>query len=173
MSDIIQEGNDGLRAQAADIPVKDITSPRIQEVIERMSAALRATTNGVALAAPQIGESLRMFIVAGAIFSPRNSEGELLEHLPDLVFINPTLTKVSKKREWVDEGCLSVEYMHGQVERAVEASITAYDREGKKFSMDGTGLLAQIFQHEVEHLDGILFIDKARDLERLSPEEWK
>lgn len=172
MTEIVQKGTQVLREKARAVELTDISSDYIQDILSRMSAALHKTTNGVALAAPQIGESLRIFIVSGALFSPRNSDGEIIERHPDLIFINPVLTHKSQKTEWVDEGCLSVEYMQGEVERSTEATIEAYDETGRHFSMDGSGLLAQIFQHETEHLDGILFVDKAQNLEQVPPEAW-
>ena len=71
----------------------------------------------------------------------------------------------------MSEGCLSVRPLYGKVRRATRASVEAYDKNGKKFKMDGTGLLAHIFQHENDHLDGILFIDKAKDIHESTPEE--
>ena len=69
----------------------------------------------------------------------------------------------------MEEGCLSVRYLYGKVSRANQATIEAYDEKGKKFQRGGTGLLAKIFQHEVDHLNGILFIDKAKNLEEIPP----
>jgi peptide deformylase len=72
------------------------------------------------------------------------------------------------------EGCLSVRPLYGKVRRATKATMEAYDENGKKFTKSGSGLLAHIFQHETDHLDGILFIDKARDIhESTSEEEYK
>ena len=68
------------------------------------------------------------------------------------------------------EGCLSVRWLYGEVKRSTNATILAYDEKGEKFTRGAGGLLAQIFQHETDHLDGILFTDKARNLEEMSPE---
>ena len=76
---------------------------------------------------------------------------------------------LSKKRQILDEGCLSVRPLFGKVERSEKATVTAYDENGKKFTRGGSGLLAQIFQHEIDHLNGILFIDKATDLKEQPP----
>jgi peptide deformylase len=88
------------------------------------------------------------------------------------VFINPQITKFSKEKKWMEgEGCLSVRWVYGKVERATKVTLRAYDEYGNVFERGASGLLAHIFQHEVDHLDGILFIDKAKDLEEADPEE--
>ena len=87
-----------------------------------------------------------------------------------MVFINPIIKKISKDRKLMVEGCLSVRPMYGKVRRATRVTIEAYNEHGHKFVKEGTGLLAHIFQHETDHLDGVLFIDKAKDLEEILPE---
>ena len=71
----------------------------------------------------------------------------------------------------MEEGCLSVRFLYGKVERAVKASVEAFDENGNKFTKGGSGLIAQIFQHETDHLNGALFIDKAKDVTELSAKE--
>jgi methionyl-tRNA formyltransferase len=161
---IIQEGAAVLRAKAEEIPLADIASPKIQKLIAHMRAVLETCADGVALAAPQVGESLRLFVV-----SPRAyEEGEDLsdEHL---VYINPKITKLSSKKIELDEGCLSVRNVYGKIVRSERATITAHDETGKLFSRGASDLLAEIFQHEVDHLDGKLFIDTAQDLRTVVP----
>ncbi len=87
----------------------------------------------------------------------------------DQVFINPELIKVSQKTEELDEGCLSVRHYFGLVARHCQATVRAYDRSAQVFTEGRSGLLAQIFQHEIDHLNGVLFIDKVRELEYRSP----
>jgi peptide deformylase len=82
----------------------------------------------------------------------------------DLVFINPELVRASKKVSKLSEGCLSVRGIFGMTKRNEKVSIRAYDREGKRFVWNGTGLIAQIFQHEMDHLEGILFTDHATEV---------
>ncbi|MFA6000113.1 MAG: peptide deformylase, partial [Candidatus Paceibacterota bacterium] len=84
--------------------------------------------------------------------------------IKDLVFINPKISKMSKDKEWLMEGCLSVRPLYGKTWRSKKATITAYDENGKKFVRGASGLLAQIFQHETDHLNGILFIDHAKEV---------
>jgi peptide deformylase len=88
----------------------------------------------------------------------------------DLACINPEIITMSKDRKLVPEGCLSVRWLYGNTRRASRVRMKATDPDGKEFTVVGTGLLAQIFQHEVDHLDGILFIDHAKDVKDLPPE---
>jgi peptide deformylase len=87
------------------------------------------------------------------------------------VFINPEILKASKKKSKMEEGCLSVRWLYGNVDRHEKITISAYDEKGEKKTFGAGGLLAQIFQHEIDHLEGILFIDKAENLRDLPPEE--
>jgi peptide deformylase len=171
MCTIVQEPNNVLRTTAREIDPAEITSPEIASVIKNMKKCLHAEPDGVAIAAPQIGASLRMFIIAGFVFDlkKKNIGGT---KSPDRVFINPVITKTSKETKWIPgEGCLSVRWIYGTAKRHKQATVKAYDETGKLFTLSGSGLLAQIFQHEIDHLDGILFIDHAKDIRPMTPEE--
>jgi peptide deformylase len=179
MIEIVQNGDPVLRKIAAEVPVSGITKPKIKKVIKDMKEALHSQDDGVAIAAPQIGISLRIFVVSGKIFEEDFIRGksamDTKQHThADLIFINPVFKKMSKDRKLLSEGCLSVRPLYGKVRRATKATIEAYNEHGLPFTQEGTGLLAHIFQHETDHLDGILFIDKAKDLhESTSEEEFK
>lgn len=172
---IVQQEHAVLRQKAAEVPVKDIGSAKIKRVLKDMAATLEMQDDGVALAAPQIAVSLRIFIVSKAALNlPKELEkrkeintAELKKAAGYLVFINPILTKLSRDKVILDEGCLSVRPLYGKIKRSKKASVTAYDEHGKRFTRGASGLLAQIFQHEYDHLDGILFIDKATDLREM------
>jgi peptide deformylase len=177
MLPILQSTEKVLRKVAKEVPVRSIKTPKIQKVIAEMKEALASQHDGVAIAAPQIGYSLRIFVVAGKIFSKdfvregAPIEEEVVEKIPDdLVFINPKISRLSKDKEWVPEGCLSVRWLYGKTLRSKKAKVSAYDETGKKFERGASGLLAQIFQHETNHLDGILFSDHAKDLKEEPPE---
>ena len=135
-----------------------------------MKAALVDEEDGVAIAAPQIGESLRIFVVAGKWLGQQKNNGKE-KPLIDLVCINPELLSVSKKKKESEEGCLSARWLYGKVNRARNVTIRALDENGKEFTRGAGGVLAQIFQHELDHLEGILFTDKAKDVVEVTPEE--
>lgn len=167
MKEILDRNHRILREIAKEVPIDKIKSEEIQKIIAEMKTALESQEDGVAIAAPQIGESLRIFVVSGrAISMVKNTE----EKNADVVFINPRILKHSRKTEWMEEGCLSVRYLYGKVKRSEKVLITATNENGVDFEMGGSGLLAQIFQHETDHLDGTLFIDKAKDLQDIPPE---
>jgi len=185
MSEIVQKENPVLRGIAAPVAVQDITSAKIQKILARMKAAMSEQDDGVGIAAPQIGEPLRIFVISKKVFDIIDSrEEEDAEEKPapkrkrampdeDLVFINPEIIKLSKDKEWLEEGCLSVRYLYGKIRRSTRATIRAWNEKGELFERGASGLLAQIFQHEVDHLNGILFIDNAKDVEDLPPKGAK
>ncbi|HLP86670.1 MAG TPA: peptide deformylase [Candidatus Paceibacterota bacterium] len=172
MVTIIQSGDNVLRKISKEVPVASITKPKIQKIIADMSEALDSQFDGVAIAAPQIGVSLRIFVVSGKVFDEDFINGKNLEknyssekkREPNMVFINPVFKKTSQDKKLMMEGCLSVRPLYGKVRRATRATVVAYNEKGVKFTKEASGLLAHIFQHEMDHLEGILFIDKAKDV---------
>ena len=172
MVPIVQKDNPVLRDQAQPVPIEDIGSPKIQKILKDMKQALDSQEDGVALAAPQIGVSLRIFTISGKVFDHISGKEEVNEEGPenkDIVCINPEIVKLSKTKKAAEEGCLSVRYLYGKNKRSKQAKIRAVDENGKQFELGGSGLLAQIFQHEIDHLNGILFIDTATDVHDLPP----
>src|SRR3989344_5125977 len=121
----------------------------VERKAAHMKEALHAEEDGVAIAAPQIGESLRMFVVNIEILALANRIKRVDGHkrLEDMVFINPEIVKISKKKHKVEEGCLSIRWLYGQVLRSEKVTIKAYDETGKPLQRGASGLLAQIFQH--------------------------
>ena len=175
---ILQKEELVLRKIAKEIRPTDIKTSKIKKVLKEMSMALLSQHDGVAIAAPQIGYSLRIFLVAGKIFAKDFNQNKEQKKLPilkikDMVFINPKISKLSREKEWLPEGCLSVRPFYGKTHRSKKATVSAYDENGKKFTRGASGLLAQIFQHETDHLNGILFIDHAKDVkeEKVNYEE--
>jgi peptide deformylase len=167
-----------LRKSSRAVALGDIRSPRIQALIRDMRETLEREEDGVALAAPQVGELMRLFVVSPRAFLSRerecsaeeySAEAEAIRAREHLVFINPLISRRSREHRELEEGCLSVRWLYGKVSRATRASVRAYDEHGKPFTRGASGLLAEIFQHEVDHLDGILFIDKARDIRDIPP----
>ncbi len=182
MISIVQSENPVLRKIAKEVPIPDINKPKIKKILADMISALNKQSDGVAIAAPQIGVSLRIFVVSGRIFDEDFIRGKgsvqgneyIKNRQKDLVFINPILKKISKDKKLLSEGCLSVRPIYGKVRRATRATVEAYNENAEKIVKDGSGLLAHIFQHENDHLDGILFIDKAKDMhESLIDEDYE
>lgn len=161
---IPQEKNPALREKARHIPIAEIKSKHIQGLIADMRKLLAKEKNGVAIAACQVGEPLALFIVSGAALTERDEdhkEDKKLPPLPDQVYINPTLLKMSRGKKDKHEGCLSIRGYWGMVPRAEKATVRAYDEHGTPFTRGASGFLAHIFQHEMDHLEGILYTDKA------------
>ena len=162
---IIQNGDPVLRAIAAPVPEEMFGTEELASLITDMADSLDGQKDGVALAAPQIGVSYRIFVVRyDRTISPASEEAEkeLEETGPQLgVFINPEFIRSSRRRVEMDEGCLSVRGLYGTTLRHERATVRARTVDGATFERGGGGLVAQIYQHETDHLNGILFIDHA------------
>ncbi len=166
-----QEQNPALRGISRAIPLDEIQGKAVRTLIADMKALLAKEEFGVALAAPQVGEAVRLFIVSGRAIArgSRNSPDEEdikgdAPALPDQVYINPEIIKMSRGRKDKHEGCLSIRGQWGLVPRAEKTSVRAYDEHGNAFTRGAAGFLAHIFQHEMDHLDGILYTDKATEV---------
>ncbi len=157
--EVVQKGDPVLHTKAEAVAPNAITASEVQELIQTMKETLAEKESGVALAAPQIGVSKRIFVVAPRVFDNEKSTEGI-----HLVFINPEIIKESKTKHHMDEGCLSIDGMYGTVPRAEKVTVQAYDEHGKTFTRGASGLLAQIFQHEIDHLNGVLYTDKAIDV---------
>ncbi|HEX3015025.1 MAG TPA: peptide deformylase [Desulfobacteria bacterium] len=144
---IVEIGDEVLREKAA--PVPKIT-PNILKLLNNMADTLH-DADGVGLAAPQIGISKRVVVI---------DVGDGLIEL-----INPEI--INREGEDTDtEGCLSIPGVYGEVTRSAKVAVTFLDRNGKQVKLEGKGLLARAFQHEIDHLEGILFVDKTKKLTR-------
>jgi peptide deformylase len=158
-------GHPVLRAHAQAIDPADIKSPRIQQLIDDMFETMKEY-NGVGLAAPQVHEGLRLF-VAG--FPPRpGDEEDDEERVPRMVLINPEITPLGSDTDDDWEGCLSIPEIRGKVTRAKEIEVKAYDRRGRRIAIHARGFTARVIQHETDHLDGVLFLDRMRSFETLT-----
>ena len=149
---IVHEGDDILRKRAKEVPE---INARIIMLLEDMADTLKEQ-EGVGLAANQVGVLKRIFIA---------DVGDGVIEL-----INPEIIEVRGRQE-EEEGCLSVPGIIGMVERPEYVKISALDRSGKRVVYEGTELLARVFCHEHDHLEGMLFIDKAKDLRSGEDEE--
>jgi len=160
-----------LREIARPLTPEEIGSKKVATIVSKMKKALHAEEDGVAIAAPQIGVGLKIFVVAGqAIVLSQKKEVDPEKVVEDKVFFNPEIIKVSKTKKKMEEGCLSVRWLYGEVLRHDKVTLKALDESGKPVTVRTSGLLAQIFQHETDHLEGVLFIDKAENVRDMPPE---
>ncbi len=138
-----------LRQKAKRVPTVDGS---IQRLIDDMIQTMRQT-NGVGLAAPQVGVSLRVVVL--------QMPGE-----EPITIVNPQIVKRSGERE-VIEGCLSVPGYYGEIKRSVSVTVKGWDRQGKAIRIKATGLMAQALEHELDHLNGILYIKHIESQDKL------
>ncbi len=141
--EVTKLGEDILRKKAE--PVAEIND-EIRALVEDMFETM-IDKDGVGLAAPQIGKSLRLFVVIADDDVRR-------------VFINPQIIKTSTEVGEYDEGCLSIPQVYETIVRPLQVTVQAYNEKGRPFTLEADGLLARIIQHEYDHLDGILYIDR-------------
>jgi peptide deformylase len=146
---LLTNPNELLREKSALVPVEEITSPETQELIENMIETMHASS-GIGLAASQVGVHKRILIAT--------IEKE------DVVLINPEMTSKSLRTIITEEGCLSIPGVFGMVKRFRRMNLRAYNRAGEQIEMKLEGMPSVIVQHEMDHLDGILFIDKAETI---------
>jgi peptide deformylase len=162
---IVQEGDAVLRARAKEVPPELISTTAFQELIDVMVTTMREAP-GVGLAAPQIGVPLRVIVLEDTATlmrflstSERATRGRL--EFPLQVIVNPMLRFPAERKARFLEGCLSVEGMQAEVERYLEVEVDGLDRNGKpRERWRANGWPARILQHEVDHLDGTLYIDR-------------
>jgi peptide deformylase len=165
MKEIVQDGAKVLREVAKAVPEKLFGSVELARLIDDMKEALDKEPEGVALAAPQVGVPYRLFIVRKDRTLPtseikENETPPAPEPQVD-IYINPEIIKTSRKRAKEEEGCLSVRGVYGTTSRHERVTISARTLDGSRFTRGAGGLMAQIFEHEIDHLNGILFIDHA------------
>lgn len=140
-----------LRKKSLPLKQDRIKTKEIKDLCQDLIKTMKEK-DGIGLAAPQVGESIRVI----AVNSPDGP----------LCMINPQLTKRSFAKEWGEEGCLSVPETFGRVRRHKKINCVYFDTTGKKVKMQAEDLLARVLQHEIDHLDGILFIDKASNIKK-------
>jgi peptide deformylase len=163
---VARMGHPALRARAKAIDPGDIKTPRIQQLIDDMFETMHEY-QGVGLAAPQVHQGVRLF-VAGFPPSDDGDEEERRERVPQMALINPEITPVGSAvaEDW--EGCLSIPDLRGKVPRATEIIVKAWDRRGRKVELRAKNFTARVIQHETDHLDGVLFLDRMQSFETLT-----
>lgn len=145
--------------------VKRITDD-VQRLIDDMVETMRVAP-GVGLAAPQVGVLQRVAVIEVPIRSDEDSESEEEPRTRLYVLINPEVTERSEETTLADEGCLCLPGYVGEVERAAEVEVRYLNRAGRKMRLQGNDFLARVIQHEVDHLDGILYTDRLTSLDAL------
>ncbi len=163
--EIVTPPNPTLRQRAHK--VRRIT-PEIAQLIDDLVETMRVAP-GVGLAAPQIDVSLRVIVVEYA----EGSEDEEAPEKPPKLYtvINPEITRTSKDRVLGNEACLSLPGYFGEVERYERVTVKGLNRHGQDFKLKTSGWLARIFQHEIDHIEGILYIDRATQVWRVEEQE--
>jgi peptide deformylase len=143
-----------LRDRSKEVTRDFVLEPNTQAYIKDLIITMY-DDDGIGIASPQVGKNIRICII-GREATPDKKK--------DLVLVNPVWTKTSRKTDWDTEGCLSVPKFYGKVKRYTTIHVEALDEQGNPISFEAKKFFARVIQHEVDHLDGILFIDKAKDI---------
>jgi len=156
---VARMGHPVLRAKARSVDKTELKSPEVQHFIDSLIDTMYEYS-GVGLAAPQVHESLRVFV---AMLDPDGrGEGDAV------TFINPEIMVVGDQTVEGWEGCLSIPEIRGRVPRAQHIKVSALDRTGKRFELELKDFPARVIQHETDHLDGVLFLDRMATLDSLT-----
>ena len=149
---IITNPNPLLRKKSKEVAVQELSSMDFKRFCSSLANTM-VKKDGVGLAAPQVGKNIRVFAI-------NTKDG------PEIV-INPKIIKKSLSKDWSEEGCLSVPNYFGEVKRHKRIVCEYVNKEGVRQKVDANGLMAIVMQHENDHLDGILFIDKAKNIQKM------
>ena len=163
---IVRMGHPVLRAPAEPLPEARLREPEVQRLIDDMIETMR-DADGVGLAAPQVGVAWQLFVYEAL------DEEEPAAGIPLRVLVNPMVEPFPGELVYDWEGCLSIPDLRGLVPRHPAVRVRALDREGRPLAFSAEGFEARIVQHEFDHLNGVLFLDRMRDLHSLAfYEEW-
>lgn len=155
-------GNPILRTKAKEIPLDAIRSKKYRSLIREMIYTMRRT-GGVGIAAPQVGKSIRLAVME---MRPTKTRPDLKKKSP-IAIINPKILKYSSAKENDWEGCLSLKRVRGSVSRPRNITVQYYNEQGEKVTEKTSGLWARIFQHEIDHLNGKVYVDHMNDMTTL------
>jgi peptide deformylase len=162
--EIVEIGHPVLRERAREVIPEELRSDEVQRLIDDMIETMRAA-EGAGLAANQVGETARVAVVE---VRPGNPRYPYKPPVPLTVIVNPVIEPLDDELEWINEGCLSVPNLRGEVPRHVSVRVRYLDRDGVEHDEVRRGLTAGTFQHELDHLDGVLFVDRVADPSTLS-----
>ena len=161
--DIVHVGNPVLRERSREVTPDELASPEVQRLIDDLIDTMRAA-NGAGIAAPQIGEPVRI----ATIEVTSNPRYPYKPRIPLTVVVNPIVEALDDELVEINEGCLSVPNLRGNVMRHVNIRVRYLDRHGVEHDEVKRGLTAGTFQHELDHLDGVLFLDRVHDTRSLT-----
>jgi peptide deformylase len=157
--EIVEIGHPVLRERARELTPEEVRSPEVQKLIDDLIETMRAA-NGAGLAANQVGEAARVAVVE---VRPGNPRYPYKPEVPLTVVVNPVVEPLDDDVEWINEGCLSVPNLRGEVPRQMNIRVRYLDRDGVEREEVRRGLTAGTFQHELDHLDGVMFLDRVTD----------
>jgi peptide deformylase len=161
--DIVHVGNPVLRERSREVTREELASPEVQLLIDDLIDTMRAAS-GAGIAAPQVGEPVRI----ATIEVTSNPRYPYKPRIPLTVVVNPIVEALDDELVEINEGCLSVPNMRGNVMRHVNIRVRYLDRHGVEHDEVKRGLTAGTFQHELDHLDGVLFLDRVHDTRSLT-----
>jgi peptide deformylase len=170
---VARMGHPVLRTTTKAVPQPEIAGVPVQALITSMIETM-IEYNGVGLSAPQVHEGLRIFVAQMVTEDEEDEQGEekagesSAAESDVIVIINPEITAVGRHivEDW--EGCLSIPDLRGRVPRHRDIKVRAFDRQGQRVEIEATGYMARVLQHETDHLDGVLFLDRMKSLKSLS-----
>jgi len=162
-----------LHKKTTKFDFQEFTKKEIQELIKDMRETME-TADGIGLSANQVGLNLRLFVAYLPEISPDSASSPRQSALGKFYAIfNPETIKPSKEKSVMEEGCLSIPGFYGLVERPEKITLLGQDKNNKKMKIKAWGLLARVFQHETDHLNGILFTDRTKKVYKISQGDEK
>jgi peptide deformylase len=161
---VARMGHPVLREKARDLTPEEISSPAIKRLIEDMIETMHEYS-GIGLAAPQVHQSIQLAVIE---FEDDNERYPGMSEQPLGVYINPKITVLDSKEQGFWEGCLSVPELRGLVHRPRKIRVDYLDQNANPRSIEAEGFLATVFQHELDHLAGKLFVDRMKDMTKLA-----
>ena len=161
--EVLTVGHPLLRQRSLEVSIEELASPDVQQIIDDLIDTMR-DRNGAGIAAPQIGELLRITTIE----VNQNPRYPYKPRIPLTIVVNPVITILDDELVDINEGCLSVPNLRGTVARHVNIRVQWLDRDGHRHDEIKRGLTAGTFQHECDHLDGLLFLDRVTDTTTLT-----
>jgi len=172
MLEILKIPTESLRKPSVKIEKKILLSDEIQQLIKDMITTMYGD-DGVGLAAPQVKKNIRICVIGKESIKKDYSIISKINDInfnKDIILVNPKWTKLNRKTTNDIEGCLSVPKTYGKVKRCRDITVEAMNKKGENIKFEAYNFFARVIQHEIDHLDGILFIDKAKDIYLIAPE---